>query len=309
MREYIGKNFISLLRAFLILLLVGLLILVAYTQEWTGFGTRSLPGQDQAPAKTLWDWLELLIIPAALAAAVILLNRSERRAERESMLHRDKTERELSEEGLREAALQSYIDRITELMLERGFGLSDGKPTSDFTGIRAVARARTLTTLRSLDGRRRGLLLRFLHDSALIGTNGEEKEALINLHGAGLSEATLRGADLSWADLRGADLLGSDLSWADLRGCDLSGAYLSGADLSGADLSGADLRSAVLRGADLNGANLRGADLTGADLRAAILRGADLSWSHLIRGSVTKDQLAQARSLRGATMPDGTKHD
>jgi hypothetical protein len=62
---------------------------------------------------------------------------------------------------------------------------------------------------------------------------------------------------------------------------DLSGAYLRGADLRGADLSGADLRGAYLRGADLYGADLRGAylrgaDLYGADLRRAYLRGADL---------------------------------
>ena len=55
----------------------------------------------------------------------------------------------------------------------------------------------------------------------------------------------------------------------DLRGADLSDADLRGANLSDADLSDADLRGANLRGADLSDADLRGANLRGADLRGA----------------------------------------
>jgi hypothetical protein len=56
-------------------------------------------------------------------------------------------------------------------------------------------------------------------------------------------------------------------------------------------------RAADLRGADLSMANLEGADLSGADLSGANLRGAQ----------ITPDQLAQAKALTGATLPDGTK--
>jgi uncharacterized protein YjbI with pentapeptide repeats len=45
-------------------------------------------------------------------------------------------------------------------------------------------------------------------------------------------------------------------------------------------------------------------DLTGADLRQADLSGADLTGA-----KVTDAQLAQLRSLTGATMPDGTVHE
>lgn len=50
--------------------------------------------------------------------------------------------------------------------------------------------------------------------------------------------------------------------------------------------------------------DLAGAHLSGADLRAADLSGADLTGA-----TVTDEQLAQARSLQGATMPDGTVHE
>ena len=46
--------------------------------------------------------------------------------------------------------------------------------------------------------------------------------------------------------------------------------------------------------ADLSGASLHLANLTGADLRSAV---------------VTAEQLAQAKVLEGATLPDGRVHE
>ena len=55
--------------------------------------------------------------------------------------------------------------------------------------------------------------------------------------------------------------------------------------------------------ADLSKANLRRAHLTQAKLREA-----DLSGANLLRAKVSDEQLALAKSLKGATMPDGSKH-
>lgn len=65
-----------------------------------------------------------------------------------------------------------------------------------------------------------------------------------------------------------------------------------------------DLREADLRGADLSGADLSGANLSGADLSGANLSGANLEDVKL-----TDEQLAQAKLIKDATMPGGTKHD
>ena len=59
------------------------------------------------------------------------------------------------------------------------------------------------------------------------------------------------------------------------------------------DFSRTDLSRANLVNADLSDANLSGADLTKALLRWAM---------------VTPEQLAQTKSLKSATLPDGTKH-
>jgi len=78
-----------------------------------------------------------------------------------------------------------------------------------------------------------------------------------------------------------------------------------------ADLSSVDnLTVTDLRDAKLNGANLFKAKLNGANLAGAILCGVNLEEADLTDAVVdAKQQLAQAKSLKGATMPDGTKHD
>ncbi len=55
--------------------------------------------------------------------------------------------------------------------------------------------------------------------------------------------------------------------------------------------------------------DLSKADLTEANLRYANLSRAVLSGADLAEAKVTEKQLATAKSLKGATMPDGKKHN
>jgi hypothetical protein len=104
--------------------------------------------------------------------------------------------------------------------------------------------------------------------------------------------------------LREADLIKKgrpvirSLSGADLREANLQGSVLEDTALEGVVLKGAVLRGAILRGSDL-----RKTDLTDADLKVADLTNADLTDTQ-----VTEEQLEAAKSLKGATMPDGKKH-
>jgi uncharacterized protein YjbI with pentapeptide repeats len=90
----------------------------------------------------------------------------------------------------------------------------------------------------------------------------------------------------------------------DLQEADLREASLNEADLSGADLSEAYLNGAYLNWADLNGVNLRGANLRGANLHGAYLTRADLD-----QAKASEEQLEEASSLEGATMPNGQKYE
>ena len=67
--------------------------------------------------KTLWDWLQLLIIPAVLAVGGYIFNYTISRNERNAADQRNQTEREIAQDNQREAALQEYIDKMSELLL------------------------------------------------------------------------------------------------------------------------------------------------------------------------------------------------
>lgn len=64
-----------------------------------------------------------------------------------------------------------------------------------------------------------------------------------------------------------------------------------------------------LRGADLRTANMYQADLRGSDLTNAKLQGADFYEANLKDVKVSDEQLVTLITLRGATMPDGSRYD
>jgi uncharacterized protein YjbI with pentapeptide repeats len=155
----------------------------------------------------------------------------------------------------------------------------------------SVARARTLAVLSRLDGDCKASVVRFLAEADLIERDNPVLSlARANLRGASLSGAYLYGTRLTLANLGEANLSGAVLATAHLDRADLAGADLTDANLADANLAGAYLGEAKLMRADLRDADLRGADLRGA-------RGQPLTWK------------AQARSLKGATMPNGLKYE
>jgi Pentapeptide repeats (8 copies) len=213
-----------------LLALVGGLIIYSYA-DWPGaryFGIAD---------KNVWDYLELLIVPAALAFGVYWLNRtqdirqqeaddSQQRRQLEFAREQHMLELETVTQQARDAALRAYLDQMSQLLTDKERPLHDANPGESLS---TVARARTLTVLPTLDANQGRSVLQFLYEAGLI-----DKEHPI-------------------VDLTGAELRGIDLDGANLSGADLSDAYLSGADLRGANLCGAKLSFAKLRGADLRG--------------------------------------------------------
>src|SRR5213592_265877 len=52
--------------------------------------------------KTLWDWLQLLIIPAVLAGGGLWFNQMQKNREQQAIEQQAKTEREIAEDNQRE---------------------------------------------------------------------------------------------------------------------------------------------------------------------------------------------------------------
>jgi hypothetical protein len=207
----------------LVLLLVVLLRLIrlGYAYPWTGFGQSKVDATIE-PAKSLWDWLDLLIVPVVLAIVAYRFSRSENRATQAA-----------AERRAQDDALYAYLEGMSQLLIDKELPLHGAKRGDSLS---TVARARTLTVLSRLDRGRKRSVLQFLYESRLI----DQKQARLN-------ESDLIGRRHNIVSLAQADLSEADLEWANLSEADLSGSNLSGANLSGTDLSGADLRWADLR--------------------------------------------------------------
>jgi len=248
--------------------------------------------------KTLWDWLQLLIVPVALSLITVAFalwqdtrqERVENQRTRQAQKIEDQraeAERELAEQRAQDEALQAYLDQMSQLMLEKK--LLEAEPGDP---VHTLAQARTSTAILRLDSEHNLSVTRFLSNSGLAASSEASPKLLREIT---LSHATLSGAHLSTADLSDANLSGANL-YADLSGTDLSGALMSFADLRYAGLDGANLSGASLEGVNLSGAMVDGADLSGAYLGDA--------------EGITNEELAQqAASLVGATMPNGQKYE
>src|SRR5215212_1056031 len=196
----------------------------------------------------LWDWIELLIVPAILAGGGLWFNTQQR-----------EREQQLAERRAQDDILQAYLDGMSQLLTDKDRPLHRAQSGDSLS---TVARARTLTVLGRLDGSRKRSILQFLYESGLI----ERRHNIINLHLADLIEAALIAAHLKGVNLRAAVLTRADLRSADLSRADLSWSILIGADLRDANVSETNLSWAFLNNANLSGADLREANLKGADL-------------------------------------------
>jgi hypothetical protein len=197
--------------------------------------------------KTLWDWLQLLIIPLVLAVIALVFQLANSRTERQIAKQRYEQDQQIALDKQREDLLQAYLDRMSELLLKESLR------TSPSEEVRNVARVRTIAVLNQLDARRVYYVFAFLSEAGLTSTTSND------------NVVSLIGADFHNVNWSQAHLFRANLSKAFLVYANLSKAQFFQADLSGADLKGAK--------------------------------------------NITIEELEkQAKSLKGATMPDGSIH-
>jgi uncharacterized protein YjbI with pentapeptide repeats len=249
--------------------------------------------------KTVWDFLQLLIVPLMLVAIGLGFSLQQDARQQRVEDQRAEVERELAEQRAQDEALQAYLDEMSALLLDEDRPLRQSKAGDE---VRTLANARTVTILRRLDSSRNRDVLHFLREARLVPSNRYDfQEHIVTLEASNLSHADLAGVNVDSFHLQGTDFSGADLTDAYLAWSFLRNARLKGANMQGADLHGdTDLSEADLRDTDLSGANLRGATLTNADLRGANLTNAE---------GLSEEQLTEVKSLEGATMPNGQKYE
>src|SRR5260370_31262007 len=94
----VASVLIALLIAVMVLIVLSVL---GYILNWGWAGLSK---------KTLWDWLQLLIIPFVLAIGGYLFNFTVSRSTQKNAQAHDQTERDIALDNQREEALQSYIN-------------------------------------------------------------------------------------------------------------------------------------------------------------------------------------------------------
>src|SRR5712691_3940635 len=159
--------------------------------------------EEKQPQKTLWDWLQLLIIPLMLALIAIgfsikqnndslTLNNNQYTQNLHIAATRYAQDQHLAQEQQVETNLQTYLDRMSQLLLDSNLH-TQGELGDN---VRILATARTLTILQDLDGPRRAVVLKFLHGGGLISRQDPKQPEIVN------PVVNLNGADFSGTDLR-----------------------------------------------------------------------------------------------------------
>ena len=209
----------------MVVILVTLILGYVQVLKWTGMTGKT----DEFQTRTLWDWLQLLIVPAVLALGGLWFAAQQDIRQQRMDNRRERIIQGVENQRAQDSMLLSYLDQMSSLLIDEKLQTSQpGEPE------RLVAAARTITVLRGLDPERKRTVLRFVYEAGLI----RKEEIIVNLDGANLTEADLNNVPLENADL--SDLYLSD---ANLAGADLSGADLSGTDLSGAEVTWQQLRT------------------------------------------------------------------
>lgn len=199
-----------------------LMILAGYGLDWTGFN-----------GKTLWDWMELALIPVILFFLANYYSRMQR-------LEAQRVQHEEEQFNV----LQTYIDKLQQFVIENKLTEhKQGEPIVNF------ARTITLSTLSRLDVDRKQKVIILLNTLELIQAR-KDGNVIISLF-----NADMRGLAGARYDFTGSDLGMSNLTEADIAGSSFAGADLWGADITDAAFYYCDFRATRLQVVSLKGVN------------------------------------------------------
>ncbi|WP_076415016.1 pentapeptide repeat-containing protein [Shewanella sp. UCD-KL12] len=249
--------------------------------------------------KSLWEWMELLFIPAALLICGYFLNVSQatrqqeienKRIEAQLKLENKRTETQLKLEEKRYISQAKFernkfnIERlhnfqylIIGLMANNGLG----RANSSLATVEA-ATALTISTLTQLGGNEKGQLIIFLYSLNLIA----KESPIISLEGADLSNISFTTHFMDSVNLSGINLKGSLLNSADFWRVNLSNSDLSHTYLVDSNFGKANVSLSNISHSNLNNARFTNANMAGVDLSNSSLVDNDMSYSNLSNAKI-----------------------
>ena len=240
-----------------ILLLIVLIKWAAWPSHspyWTGFGESKMQNGIN-PNKTLWDWLDLLLIPLIITLTGWYISRSEKNND----IAREK---EKNQQNIRE----NYLKIITSLLLEHNLQNSEEGDV-----VRSVAKAHTTTFLRNADNTRRGIILQFLYESDLISENPIIDLLGVKLNSCHFDKIKLINIEITGAYFRECSFVKSNLENSIFCASNFSGSNLSYSNLKNVDFTYCDMIDTEIIGVDLRQAKIEGVDFTNANLKESTI--------------------------------------
>jgi uncharacterized protein HemX len=120
--------------ALAVVLVIGAILYYGYTTS---------PGWVGVSGKKFWDYLNLLIVPAAIAAGVAVINWMQSKREREAEEAQRRLEQqmedlqrrrevEVARQRAMDIALETYLDKMERVMVELSETLAEGKVCAPF---------------------------------------------------------------------------------------------------------------------------------------------------------------------------------
>lgn len=264
---------------------------------WLGLSERrwkKSPDEEVQPAKTVWDFLQLLIVPVILVGIALAFNVAQSSREQKHQDAQIRADRASAEAAREDATLDSYFGRMSDLMLDKKLLTS-----KNGSAVREVARTETLTSLRRLNGARKAQVVRFLYEAGLIGVRTKfiKPDGTLGSHSWAAPVIALDGADLREVDFRGETIFGTDadhqvLLSGDLRNARFDASQLSfvifgpAAMLDGATFDRAQLDETSFLRARVSNASFRYASLYDVTFNSSYLVGS--TFDHSSFGSVVR---------------------
>ncbi len=115
--------------------------------------------------KTLWDWLQMLVVPLMLVLVGVGFAWQQDARQDATEARRAERERTVEDQRAQDTALQAYLDQMSGLMI----GEESLRDSQEGSAVRTLARARTATVVQRLDAERNQDVMLFLSEAGLLG--------------------------------------------------------------------------------------------------------------------------------------------
>jgi uncharacterized protein YjbI with pentapeptide repeats len=250
---------------------------IGYNQVYPNYKAAELIGVKETrdnvteffePPKTIWDLLDLLIVPLALAAGAAYLDLSNK-----------KRQFAIEEERLKDARYRNYLSSMEKLILEHG--LLEQNPESS---CQYLAQAYTRDVIKEINGMRIGELLDFLESYRLDLIDPERPQ--ISLRGLRFKKAIMSFRNIRRVNLAEVILHRSEWNkctcdeiyapYAKFFRATIHKANFNNCNFENVEFKYSDLRDTIFDSCKLNGADFFRTNLTGTVFKNCELR--NVNW-------------------------------